>query len=344
MNIAIISFTLTGGLLNKRLIVELKRSNYLVTGYTIDKYYKELGLNTIGESLNKWVEECFKKFEGIIFIGACGIAVRSIAPFLKGKDKDPAVVVINEIGKYIIPILSGHIGGANDLAIDIASMINGIPVITTATDLNNKFAVDIFAKKKNLFIENIKMIKHISSKILIGEKVSLVSDFEVNNLPSELKISQEGDVGIVISTKLVKPFIYTLNLIPKINYVGIGCRKGKSLEEIEEVVFNILKEENISINSIKNICSIDLKKFEDGIIDFSQKYKIPFHTYSANELKCLEGEFTKSEFVSSVTGVNNVCERAAALGSNNGKLIVKKISKDGITVAIAQEEWSVDFE
>lgn len=344
MKIAVLSFTSKGCILNSRLLGFFRKEGIEAKGFTLSKFSSEHNLNSFKHSLKEWTLENFSRYDALCFIGAAGIAVRTIAPFIKSKDVDPAVLVIDEKGEFIIPLLSGHIGGANKLSIKIADYLKGKPVITTATDINKEFAVDNFAVDNNLIIDNIKDIKVISGRILEGKNVGLYSDLEVKGSLPEKIVRNIEEVGICISYKDIKPFKFTMNLIPKNLTLGIGCRKNKPLEDIENLVLSVLKENNINIKAIKGIYSIDLKKDEQGILDFSKKYNIPFKVFSAEELKKVKGDFSKSAFVSSVTGVDNVCERAAVLGSNQGEVYIKKTSNNGVTASIAKEEWSVLFE
>lgn len=345
MDISIISFTQKGSLLNKKLSCNLNKFGYNCESFTTYKTAKELGLFSLKNGLKDWTEEHFHKKEAIIFIGAIGIAVRAIAPFVKSKTTDPAIVVIDELGKFTVPILSGHIGGANFLTEEISRILDSTPVITTATDINGKFSVDIFARKENLYICDMTMAKKISSEVLDNVDIGVVSDYKIEgNLPKGVKILENGEIGVCISVQDKSPFINTLNLIPKILTLGIGCRRDTSIDQIKNIVMKVLNENNISINAVKNVASIDLKKDEKGLIQFVEKYGLEFITYTSDELNALEGEFTESTFVKSVTGVSNVCERAAVLGSNNGKLIINKRAENGVTVAIAEEDWSVSFE
>lgn len=172
MKFASIAFTENGAKIVKMLVREMD-----VKGYVFEKY-KTDGLETFN-NVSSLVRDIFKKYNAIVFVGACGIAVRSIAPYVKDKAKDPAVVVVDEKGNFAIPILSGHIGGANDLAEKIASLTSGVAVITTATDINKKFSVDTFAVRNNLHIGDTKLIKEISSQILNDKKVGLYTDYRI---------------------------------------------------------------------------------------------------------------------------------------------------------------------
>lgn len=349
MKLAGICFTKKGILLQERLYGELSRLGHTYKPYTISKYPKESSsVALFSGSLQEWTKEQFSSAEGILFIGACGIAVRSIAPFLKDKTTDPAVLVLDECGEFVISLLSGHLGGANELAEQIAERLNAVPVITTATDRNSAFAVDMFAKKNQCFITSMKLAKDISAAVLNREKIVFQSDFEVyGNLPKELSDRRTGAsflYGISMSfDKSKKIAEHTLILIPEIVSLGIGCRKGTEAPEIERQVKMVLKENGIPIEAVANAGSIDLKKEEQGILEFCAKFNIPFICYSAEELNQAPGEFTDSEFVRSVTGVSNVCERAAVLASQNGKIIRRKHASEGITVALAIKEWRVCF-
>ncbi|WMJ22033.1 cobalt-precorrin 5A hydrolase [Paludicola sp. MB14-C6] len=295
------------------------------------------------QNVKEFVKDCFL-LDGIIFIGAVGIAVRLIAPYIKSKDTDPAVIVIDELGKYVIPILSGHIGGANKLAQTTADFLNATPIITTATDLNNVFAVDVWSTNSNCVIPDISKIKYISSALLKGEQVGFASDFECGDpLPDGVVKSDNFNIGIMVSLDEKKhPFDITLNVIPKIITIGVGCKKNTDAKVFEQYVLDTLQNLAISMKAVKEIASIDLKKEEECIIQFCNKYKIPFQTYTSDELSKVKGDFSYSEFVKKTTGVDNVCERSAVM-KNGGELILKKQSNNGMTIAISTEKWGCKF-
>lgn len=297
-----------------------------------------------------YVADNFNEYDAFAFVGATGIAVRYIAPHIKSKDIDPAVIVLDEHADFVIPLLSGHLGGANELASLIAERLNSTPVITTATDINAKFAVDLWTKKSNQSIIDISKIKDVSSAILKNEEVGLYSDFEIEGaLPEQIKlcgndIDSNPEVGISVSMdKNLKPFKVTLNAVPKLAVIGVGCRKNTDSDVFEEFVLKILREQNISIKSIEFIASIDIKKDEKCILDFSDKYSIPFKTATADELMSIPGEFSSSPFVKSITGVDNVCERAAVFFSKSNKIVLGKTSHNGMTCAIAVRDWKCKF-
>lgn len=343
MKAAIISFSQRGHDLNKRICLGLKDDSYEVETYTA---YTE-------ESVKEWTGRRFADSDAIIFVGACGTAVRSIAPFIRSKKLDPAVVVVDEMGKFALSLLSGHIGGANELAREVAGILQAKAVVTTATDLNHKFAVDVFAKKNGCYISDMVLAKEVSAALLAGKEVGFASDFPwKGHLPKELKLLEKGqekpELGVYVTTGYAKhPFEHTLYLIPPVISTGVGCRKDTPKETVEKVIRRACDELLIPSAAMERVVSIDLKKEEAGIKAYCRERKLPFITYTAEELKKAEGTFTESKFVESITGVENVCERAAILGSSQkgkGKLILRKFAQDGVTAALAKKEWSVEFE
>jgi len=338
MRVRIISFSEKGSYLAKRIADKMDNcSRFAPKKYCIDDECE--AVNTLSE----WTRESFSSSDAIIFVGALGICVRAISPYVSDKRYDPAVVAIDELGTFSIPVLSGHIGGANELAIKISDIISAQPVITTATDINGVFAVDVFARKNDLYIDDITLVKAVSSALLRGEKIGFYCDVPVSGNVPEIFI-KDAKLGISISENVdLSPFEETLHLIPKRITIGIGCKRGKSVDEIEKFVLDVLKENEVNIKQIKNVCSIDIKQDEKGILDFCKKHRLEFVTYTADELNSVLGEFSSSDFVKSRTGVDCVCERAAVMGSN-GELILKKQSGDGITVALARMIGGVYFE
>lgn len=302
------------------------------------------------EQLDMWVQKAFEEHQPILFIGATGIAVRKIAPFLQNKLIDSSVVVIDELGQFVIPLLSGHYGGANELASLLAGRLGATPVITTATDINKAFAIDVFARENGLFISDKDKIKRVSSKILRGEKVLYKCDVEdavfigkrpeLVNYKAELNddlqdsISKESiDFSIEDGEKAYQAVSDSLRLIPKRMVLGIGCKKGKSYEDLKAFVLGKYDEDRLR-GELYAICSIDLKQREPGLIMLSQYLGVPFITYTTAELEEAPGTYEESDFVKKTVGVGNVCERAAMLGAGCGaEIVIKKIAGDGMTLA-----------
>ena len=287
--------------------------------------------------------------DAIIFVGATGIAVRAIAPFICGKAVDPAVLVIDEAGRYVISLLSGHLGGANALARTAASLIEAEPIITTATDAESAFAVDTFAKENGFLLTDLRKAKEVSAKVLRGEKLRIYSDIPMERLvhrparhEAELVPAQDIDrADIVISyrTKLLNQAT-GLRLIAKRVHVGLGARKGVTQAEVAAAVATCLEDAGIDPRAVVALASIDLKKQEAGILAYSYESGVPFVTYTAEELRTVEGAFAGSSFVQSVTGVANVCERAAAYAagrSGHAEVLVHKSIHGNVTTAVAVE-------
>lgn len=347
----------------------------------------------VKETIYDWMRARFEQNRKgnkttVIWIGACGIAVRAMAPSLRDKLTDIPVLVVDEAGQFVIPVLSGHYGGANNLARLLADRIGAVPVITTATDVNHAFAVDVFAKENGLLIQNKAQIAAVSSKVLDGKKIVMLTDGKIEgNVPDSvilpaMKICEEENLivpDVIISARYpvkklllnqvmdeqleVKAHTEPLWLVPRSIILGMGCKRGKSCEEIEQFVLETLEQEQIAIQAVNALATIDLKKEEPGFLQFTEKYGLDFLAYPKEGLKEIPGFFSSSEFVSQTVGVDNVCERAALAacqkeepkvccdGSENqkkvlsrGRLLLRKKAKDGMTLAIAEREWSVRFD
>ena len=327
----ILSFTARGKALGERLAKQLA-----------GKYQVELLQDR--RKGKEYLEENFQRKDMFLFICAAGIAVRMIAPLIRTKDVDPAVIVMDEFGRFVIPILSGHLGGANAAASELADLAGAQLVLTTATDINDKFAVDVWSKYAGCQIIDVGGIKDISAAVLRGEKIGFESGFPFEGeVPAELTLDS-AQMGICVSlSDTLKPFAKTFNVVPKIVTLGVGCRKNVSAVQFEKFVLNLLEENNISLCAIEKVASIDLKRYEKCILSFCDKYSISFVTYTAEELKRVPGMFLSSDFVKSVTGVDNVCERSAVLGSGNGQKILSKASGGGVTAALAMKDWKCKF-
>lgn len=353
--ICIIAFTDNGNKTAERIKNILETSSLDDSAHSFEESYSGYDhyfVDLLEKNCKKkaYVADNFNTYDAFVFIGATGIAVRYIAPYIKSKDVDPAVIVLDEHGNFVIPLLSGHLGGANEIANIIAEELNSTPVITTATDINSKFAVDLWTKNTNQSIIDISKIKDVSAAILKDEQIGLYSDFELEgSLPKQIKLcdnymDNNSEVGIAVSLdENLKPFNTTLNAVPKIVVLGVGCRKNTDSANFENFILKILREQNISIKAVDLIASIEIKKDEKCILDFSAKYGIPFKTATADELMSVAGEFSGSSFVKSITGVDNVCERSAAYFSGGDKILLGKTSHNGITCAIAVRDWKCKF-
>ena len=346
MRISVISFTKNGAMLADKLAKGLSTIGHISTEYAMPRHTlaEQQPLNT---TLSQWASEQFTTADAIIFVSACGIAVRAISPYITDKFTDPAVVVVDETAQFAVSLLSGHVGGANVLTQQVAGLCGAQAVVTTATDTNKVFAVDTWAKENNCVIADKTAAKKISAALLEGEQIGFTADFLWGKeLPNGVVEAQEGALGFCVSlNETKKPFACTLRLIPRIITLGIGCRKGTSKAAIAKQVLAACEGLSISPQSIKQVCSINLKANEAGVLEYCNENNLPFVTYTAEELTAVCGEFTSSAFVKSTTGVDNVCERAAVLGSAEcgGVLIATKNGENGVTTALACDDWRINF-
>ena len=300
-----------------------------------------LGIHNIDGKTKYWVKERFGTSDAIVFIGAIGIAVRYIAPYIERKDKDPAVICLDEHGEYTIPILSGHIGGGNRLANDIATAIGSKAIVTTATDINGKLSIDTYATENGLRINNLSIAKDVSARILDGGFVGFISHVPMSSpLADGLTPANDGKLGICISyDSAEKPFERTLNLTPMDITIGIGCKRGTDPIKLERFIRSVLESKGIDPKRIASIRSIDLKNDEPAVLKLADVFdtKVIFHT--SEELMSLSGDFSSSDFVKGITSVDCVCERAACMSGD--PIVMKKYAHDGMTIALCKREFTL---
>lgn len=286
--------------------------------------------------LQSWTAQHFDTADALVFIGAAGIAVRAVAPFADSKARDPAVLVIDECAEFVIPLLSGHIGGANALAKRIAMLLGARAVITTATDCNGLFAIDSWAAERGYAIINPERIKQVSARLLSGGAIRLKSSFATvlaPELAGEITLTDSPPFDVKIGIKASNGS--ALHLIPRVLTLGVGCKKVTPASEIHAAFDRLCADLHLEPRAFCQVCSIDLKAKEMGLLDFCRDIGLPLVTFSAQALAALPGDFTASDFVRQVTGVDNICERSAVLGSA-GTLLAKKRMFNGVTMAVAR--------
>lgn len=333
------------------------------------------------ETVKACVDEYFEQVDAIVFVTASGIAVRSVAEHLTHKSKDPAIVCMDECSKHVISLVSGHAGGANALTQMLADVMWATPVITTATDVEGQFSIDDYAREHNLVVTDWAKAKAISAEVLAtGAKPVWVDEAEVSQEEEKNaceickeqkstgidvgKIENDGcenEIGVqklqigshqvVITPQDVSVDAQTLQLIPRCIVAGVGCKKGIPVDKIEHAVQDAFAKAGLRMEALCAVVSIDLKKEEAGLLEFCETRNVPFETYAAEELQAVPGTYSASEFVSGVTGVDNVCERSAVkyasehgmnqgeqlLGrqAKHGELLLRKQAYGGVTVALA---------
>lgn len=288
----------------------------------------------------------FYEYDAIIAIMASGILIRSIAPLVESKVTDPAVLNIDDNGNFVISTLSGHLGGANELAHKISGLIDATPVITTSTDVNKKLGIDVLAKDLYLTIDNTKEILYFNKAILEGHELSFTINpnknfdylFEyLNNNTLEINLSIYYSSKISVDEVHVEVDEHKIILKEKKIVVGIGCRRGKECEKIYDGLKKSLDDLNILPSRVNMLTSAEIKKDEKGILELSDKLEIPVEFVKIDKLKLFESrDVTKSDFVYSKFGIYGVCEPSALIMAGfDSKLIYKKTSYDGVTISIA---------
>lgn len=294
-----------------------------------------------GVTLAGWTAQQFAAADALVFVGAAGIAVRAIAPHCQSKATDPAVVVLDECGRFAVPLLSGHLGGANDLARRLAAACGAVPVITTATDANGLFAVDEWAKKQNCAVWETPRIKLVSGALLAGKTVWYASPWAIAGTPPAGVAEAEEPSGADFALTMT-PQGNALHLIPRIGVLGVGCKRGTTAAQLEAAFAAFCADTNLAPVGITAAVSIDLKQNEPGLLEFCRSHSWPVSFYSAAQLRAVPGTFSASRFVQGVTGVDNVCERAAVLASG-GTLLLPKYAHTGVTFAAAVRPFAPDW-
>lgn len=368
--INIISYTKKGGELNQKLCDLLVTKGFDLRSYRhIEKQCVEFyakysdtytnlsdgkadGCNDGSENVRtdiqkavQMVRMAFENKEAILFIGAAGIAVRSIAPYVKDKFTDPPILVLDEMGQYVISLLSGHMGGANDLARIIAKRIGGQAVITTATDINHIWAVDEWAKKNNLTISDRELAKKVSAKLLAGEELELVSGYLIKGEVPQYLRNPKSDLSIYITNRNFKKSTKEkeiLRLIPRNLCLGVGCRKDISTDHMLQAFEYFIEKYYLEEAAFHCIATIDRKKDEEAILALANRLQVKIRTFTTEELERIDGEFAESNFVKETVGVGNVCERAAKLVYDEP--MIPKESLKGVTFAVTYDKREFVFE
>ena len=352
-----ICFTERGAWVCRRLFHKLKETGEeceaIIPKRFLREEWKKEGLKEREEEfLSQWTGKMFAEKRAMIFVSATGIAVRAIAPWIRDKMTDPPVVTLDEGAQFVIPLLSGHVGGANELARHIADWLEAVPVITTATDVNGKFAVDLFASAYHMTITDRKEAKNISAAVLEGKQIGVFSDLPIKKLPDGFVMDRWCEENICITVKdpsFPEKKASYLRLVPRAVVLGVGCRRGTDPEFMKEKVFAFLKEHGIDPTAVKAIASVDVKQDEPAVLGLKQVFDgeclhqpCEQRFYTPEQLNQVPGDFKESAFVKKQIGVGNVCERSACAAG--GKLLVEKQAGDGITLAAALEwQGELDF-
>lgn len=349
MRIAIIAITRNGARLGSRL-----KEGFAGAELFVLRKYAGLagkGATSFSGEVSELVKDLWPETGGFIFIMATGIVVRLIAPLLEDKERDPAVVVMDDAGKFAISLLSGHLGGANELACKCAFLTGAREVITTATDANRLPSFDMLAKEEGWVIDDISRVKTLNALLLDNEEIAVVDPTghvrpffhgleKLSFYETFMEAFKSGAKGyLFVTNRHLPPQAQAKELLvlrPKNLVLGIGCNSGTSLEEIEEVISVNLKRIFLSIKSVRCIATASAKREEAGLLSFAQKWGIPLEFYESALLNSVDVPSPPSSHALEAIGAVGVAEPAALLASRGGSLLLKKVKSGNVTLAIAE--------
>ncbi|MFS0576821.1 cobalamin biosynthesis protein [Sporosarcina sp. 179-K 3D1 HS] len=358
-NVVLVAITKHG----VQLIRELKEKMPTADVYYMRKFAygdeEEKGFTLFDGSIRLLLPDMFAKYDGIVSVISLGAMVRMIGPIMKNKKVDPAVVCVDDRGQFAISVLSGHVGGANDLTNIVAEKLGALPIITTASDVQKTIPVDIFGRDFGWKIEDETHIVTASASVVNEEPLVVVQEAGEQNwwkheraIPTHIQIvdsceealTKEFKGALVITDRIIPEHIASPLLQngvvyrPKSLHLGIGCNRGTSAEEIEEVILSTLQELQLSIQSVKGISTIDLKKDEVGLLEVCKKYGFEFTYYTPEELNAVPIE-NPSETVFKFTGAYGVSEPAAKQSAKADTLILEKKKSGNVTISIARQTF-----
>jgi len=340
MRLAIITLTKKAGEKGveiKKLLTPTNRFE-TIDVFTLSKYSDDKTI-PMENGFKDTISRIFDSYDSLYFVMASGIVVRTIAPLLKSKDVDPAVITSDEDGRFVTSLVSGHLGGANELASLIAENIGGIPVISTASDVSGSIAVDTIAMKLKAHLRDLESAKDVTALIVNGERVELKlpKNMVVGSLNCEETKNIKKDIaGIVaVSNRLD---IKVTQIIPKNIILGIGCRRDTPFETILAGIELTMKECNLHMDSIKHFATVDVKADEVGLLKICEILDKKLIIIDREEIRPIQDNYEGSDFVEKTIGVRCVSAPAAYLSSNKGgKFIKEKKRYNGVTISIYEE-------
>ena len=317
-DIAILALTKGGQALARRLARSLPATVFFCRG-----------------SLRRTMEQCWHDHDALVCIMAAGIVVRTLAPLIEDKQRDPAVVVCDEQGRFAVSLLSGHLGGGNELANRVAAVTGGRAVITTASDVQGKTALDLWARDLGLVVADRDGLTRAMGKLVNHGSVTLYSDYPLPNLPEDIQPTDQPQAADLIITAATGVQTSGTLLYARALVAGVGCNRNTPAEEIEQALQQACQENNFARGSVALLASIDLKRDEQGLLAFARRHGLPLVFFNKDELNTVDGVST-SAVVLRATGARGVAEPAAVLASDGGRLLVKKMKWPNVTVAIAE--------
>jgi cobalt-precorrin 5A hydrolase len=299
--------------------------------------------------------QLWEAYDQIVLFFALGAAVRLMAPLLQNKHSDPGVVVIDDVGSFAISVVSGHAGGANDLTRHCAHLLGAVPVVTTASDVQNTLAVDLLGDSMGWYREHSSQVTAVSAAIINGEPVAILQeagqrDWWDNSWPKNLvPVNSLHEVTttpfaalLIISDRLLEELPEDVPAIvyrPPSLVLGIGCRRGVSFAALDLFIKTTVEAHHLSFQSIAALASADIKADEEALQILAQRYSWRFETHTVDALKAVTAIATPSERVQRLIGTPSVSEAAALLSSHNGQLVVCKQKGNAMTLAVARRVY-----
>lgn len=317
-DIAILALTEGGKMLAERLAQSLPAEVFFCRG-----------------RLRRTMEQCWHDHDALVCIMATGIVVRTLAPLIEDKQRDPAVVVCDEQGRFAISLLSGHLGGSNELANRVAAVTGGRAVITTASDVQGKTALDLWARDMGLVVADRDGLTRAMGKLVNRGSVTLYSDYPLPDLPEDIQPTDRPQAADLVITAAAGVQTTGCLLYARALVAGIGCNRNTPAEEIEQALQQACQEHHLARGSVARLASIDLKRDEQGLLAFARRHGLPLDFFTKDELNAVDG-VSFSAVVLRATGARGVAEPAAVLASGGGRLLVRKMKWPNVTVAIAE--------
>jgi len=328
------------------------------------KKYNQNGVVSLDKKIDGFIKDIYSVVDALVAVMATGIIIRAVAPYLESKLTDPAVIGVDATGKFVISLLSGHYGGANELTKIIAQGIGGTAVITTASDVTGKQSVDELARNLHLSIQNPESLVAVNSAIVNGEHlvIVLIGDVEIStnqitcyeikrakDATQALEIINNYDAGVIVTSESLSTELYSIDktvkpftiLKTKLIIVGLGARKGSSADCIMEAVDTSLEQVHLPLASVDRFATVDIKRDSPAMLKAAERLGKPLEFLSVDALRSLNHKDLSpdSKMVQVKIGVGGVCERAALLvAGKKSRLILKKTKLNGVTVAIAEGE------
>jgi cobalt-precorrin 5A hydrolase len=361
MKIALIAITKHGVEHARALKAKLPGAEFWVS-----EKQKELAGDADGTfaTIKDFTASAWGSYDGLVYHVSLGAVVRTIAPFLKGKDVDPAVVTVDDGKRFAISVLSGHVGGANELTEQVAAALGAAPVVTTASDARATLAVDILGRELGWILEDKANVTPVSAAVVNEKPVALVQECGQKNwwtrpTPLPANIHVFGSVGealksgrkfegwLVISDRSTEALMTDLGGVwsrtvvyrPRTLHLGMGCDAGADFDEVLGLVLGSLLEAGLSAKCVAALASIDIKAKEECLFQLAEKLGAPQVFFTRDELNTLKPKSALNPLVMKYTGALGVCEPAAMLSAGTGDLVMLKHKSKRATLAVARKEF-----